>query len=522
MPRRSRWKERLLALLVGSVLALGCCEGGMRWLVLSDSALALRFGGKLRHAEWFADGDDDDFWKLVRRFDSSVARCAARPDRLTGWLTDRIAPGTHEHADASAIGTRTPVLLYGDSFAEGFGPGALCFEGLLEASPLRATHALLNYGVGGYGADQVLLLARDTLPRFEARAPVAVAALLVDDDLDRCVLEFRSGPKPRFRVRDGVLLEPAPVETDAERFLEQHPLGIPSYALRLLGRAPGLLPDTLQFALRGEDEHMGEKQALSEALVRALCRALRAHSPRPALMLMRALESARSPRSAWWQEELVRRVAAEEEVPVIDTREALLAAAGGRVERLANLYTHEGARRGHWNGLGYLAAFEALRAFLEGGGPEEAQAHVEELLGDGRLFPADAPVEQGEWLGGEWLAQGHDRDGALCFTHSREATEDGSGWFFGVRAGNAGPTFLRWALPNGKQRLALRLRTAPAGPGPEQLVLHAGTQVLHLRNGDPPLEWSPELPDGVLRVRVDPPAEGGRTAWVLLEGLRLE
>ena len=116
------------------------------------------------------------------------------------------------------------MLLFGDSFCECATPPEECWQGLLERSPLGPRFALVNYGTGGYGLDQVLLLARRVLDRWRGRDPLVVVGILVDDDLDRDALALRNFPKPRFRLADGVpqqgpAMTPLPalaVELDAD------------------------------------------------------------------------------------------------------------------------------------------------------------------------------------------------------------------------------------------------------------------------------------------------------------------
>ncbi len=531
---RSRWRRRLLALLLGVGLALSCTELGLRWLVLSDSARAQRLGSRLRHPDWLASPNDDDYWKLLCRFQHPVSASAVWPDRMTGWTNGKFVEHSHQLVDERALGDRTPVLLYGDSFAEGVGWRSESFEGIWDMSPVHATHALLNYGVGGYGADQVLLLARDTLPRWAARKPIAIVALLLDNDLDRIVLSFRGGPKPRFHVESGRLVEPEAVETDLARYLERNPIRITSYLAQLVCRAPGILPWSVQSWLRGDESRLAEKQELGEAIVRATCRELRAHAQRSALMLMRARDSVRMPSRTQWQESLIRRVAAEEGLPVIDTREVLLHAIGGKLEELDSLYYVSGTPVGHWNPWGYRVVFEALRAFAEGGTTEDALGYVTELLAADGLDDPQAQRLDCESLGGALVVRYHEDTRALCFVQSQAAAGSTQSWYMGIRAGNQGPTSLRWALPAATRRITLSLRAtggAQAEPGVQQVSLHAcqrigsklaDHQLLPLRLGEPAREWSVDLQGGELLLRVESQAAGSRSPWILLEKARLE
>jgi hypothetical protein len=502
--------------------------------VLSDSTLALRTGSGFRRPDWYASSDDDAYWLLMHRFEHPSSPSAVWPDRLTGWIRGIIVPGTRAHVEEPGLGERTAVLLYGDSFAEGVHGRPYSFEGLMETSPLQATHALINYGVGGYGADQVLLLARATLPRFEARKPVVILSLLVDDDLDRAVLGFRGGPKPRFHVEHGVLVEPQPVETNLALYLEQHPLGIRSYLLQLFCRAPGLLPGGLQSWLRGDETRLAEKQALAEALVRAICRELRAHAGRSTLLLMRARPSVLDPRHSGWQEDTIRRVAAEEGVPVLDSRDVLLRALDGDLARLDNLYEVEGAGVGHWNVEGNLVVFQQMRAFAEASPPEKALEYVDELLRSGVLAGPGVRSLEAAALGGELFVHYRESSDALCFIQSHETPGRASDWYLGLRAGDQGASSLRWCFPAPARRLTARLRTTPGSAALQsvrEVILrvrrpldaeHTAEERIALPVGAASREWTVEFEGGELELAVDPPPGGGRSPWVLIEKARLE
>jgi hypothetical protein len=525
-------RARLLALLLGTLASLLCAELGLRWLVLSQSGLARKLGAGVRQQSRFAGPNDDDYWKLQFLFTQSPAAMVARPDRMCGWLTGKIASDSHEHMDEPKLGERTPVLLYGDSFAEGVIPGPGTFEELLEASPSARTHAMLNYGVGGFGTDQALLLLRDTLPRWKARDPVAILEILVEDDLDRCILGFRTSAKPRFRVQDGQLVDPEPVEPDLQRYFEQHPLEITSYLVRLIARHDGLLPVGLRRWLLGDDGRWQEKQELAEAIVRSACRALRAGSPRCALLLARGCDSTRDPNSAVWQERLIRRVAAEEGVRVLDTREPLIQAVHGKPELLENLYVRSGPAIGHWNERGNRVVLQVMRAFIDGGPPEQVAQYVAQLLESGQLPEPSSRIVKGEALGGELLVKFSDEAAGLCFMQSKDAPGHAAPFYLGLRAGMDGPSTLRWTPPAGSRRLSLELRAVQQGAGPDgaELVVHVqqrergetrNQETLRLVPGQPARDWQVELL-GTLELRIDPPAPGQRSAWLMLEKARFQ
>jgi len=92
----------------------------------------------------YADGDSsDDYWLLRVRFGAPPA---PRSDPLLGHIKTDITPGTYTHRQAGNLNGRTPVLLYGDSFANCATPARDCFEGLFNSNARFAEkYYLLNY-----------------------------------------------------------------------------------------------------------------------------------------------------------------------------------------------------------------------------------------------------------------------------------------------------------------------------------------------------------------------------------------
>lgn len=265
--RRKRWSTRLFAVLIGAALALGGGELLVRHLVFGDSAFARRFGKPLRDQAVFGLGfHHDDYWKLQVLLTPGVELVPPGADPHLGWVGS-IEPGTYAHRDEATIGERRPILLFGDSNAECLTGPELCFQGLLERSDLADRYALLNYGVGGYGLDQIWLLMQRVLPRFEGRDPIVIASLMVDDDLERSMLTFRGWPKPRLLLDEhGELVHPGPVDTDTLRFLHENPPEIPSYLLSLV-RATVRGPEARQ---QRSAEELAELEALNRAILDAM------------------------------------------------------------------------------------------------------------------------------------------------------------------------------------------------------------------------------------------------------------
>jgi hypothetical protein len=120
--------------------------------------------------------------------------------------------GREEYEDPKPPGV-VRILVFGDSFA--FGEEVSDSETFCHrlADLLPGTQ-VLNFGVHGYGHDQMLIYLREQAQRY---ASDLVLLGYVSDDAERNLLGFRDFAKPRFRLRDGhLVLEGTPVPSPAE------------------------------------------------------------------------------------------------------------------------------------------------------------------------------------------------------------------------------------------------------------------------------------------------------------------
>ncbi len=219
-----------VALLAASLIISALLAEGLWRLVLAGDT---RVGRYLRNPAFYADPFSDDlFWLLRHRWHADFGP-PDKPHPLLGWHAKLIG-ADYRHRDERKIRGRRPVLLYGDSFAQGY-PGVVRFQQILNRDPEFARdHYFLNFGVGGYGLDQIYLLFKHSIDRFED--PFVIFSLLTHD-LDRSVLTVRLGQKPYFEVIGGELeLRGVPVESRPEDFFAVRPPRIGSYLLRRLGR----------------------------------------------------------------------------------------------------------------------------------------------------------------------------------------------------------------------------------------------------------------------------------------------
>ena len=94
-----------------------------------------------------------------------------------------------KYRSASYINNRRSVLLYGDSFTGCYSKGD-CFEHILNGDEIFSkNNMLLNYGVGGYGVDQIYSRFKNSVDKYNN--PFVVMSLMTLD-LDRSILTVLS------------------------------------------------------------------------------------------------------------------------------------------------------------------------------------------------------------------------------------------------------------------------------------------------------------------------------------------
>lgn len=147
---------------------------------------------------------------------------AAEYDPLLGWRQrahikhPNITTGEHGfRLHSHAVMPQRAVLAVGDSFTAG--SGVADHESYPAQLEQMLRRPVINAGVGGYGTDQMVLMAETLLSRLE---PSAVVVGILDDDINRAGLKTYGGaPKPWFDARRGELVHynnpvPAPSVRD--------------------------------------------------------------------------------------------------------------------------------------------------------------------------------------------------------------------------------------------------------------------------------------------------------------------
>lgn len=320
------WRKRLVnvLLLVGSTtLALLAAEWVYRRMLFSTQPAF----AKLRDANLYADSfNEADHWKLYTLFGGEY-RPPEDPHPLLGWRGAFKAKSLL-HDDARSVGAKRPVLLYGDSYAQCM-PEVRCFQDLLNTDTLfNREHHLLNYGVGGYGVDQITLLFEQTYLRYDR--PFVVFSLMVSD-MDRSPLDWRTGQKPWFALDgDGLRLQGVPIDPDPDHYLATHPVTIGSYLWRRFLYSPAnVLPAWANDRLKGWSAHTAHKQELNTRILDRAIERLKASRVDFVVLVFHYLtpdqEEWMVGREDNWRDRLLRERLMHHEVPYIWSKDLILA-----------------------------------------------------------------------------------------------------------------------------------------------------------------------------------------------------
>lgn len=330
-------------------------------LVLSPRCADWGLARRLRVASRFGRIQSDDapsilyfLWQPQEERDRRPPWAPNRDARL-GWTSELFQPGDYAHVDEARVGSRRPVLLFGDSFSACVTKPGTRFQDLLEASPLGKDYAMLNYGVPGYGLDQTWILMREVLARRPSEHAVVIVGLLVDDDLDRCILSFRNWPKPRLHVEDGRLIDPGTPIPSVSDYLAGSPNLPASYTWALLTNA---FRDSTR---RGTAAQETEKQELTKALLAAIVAVLRERRLDACFVLFNASAATADPSVLGWRQDLVRSELARLGMPFSEARDDILRA----MERdQVKLDVYFRAFDDHFSERGNAAAFGAIERGL--------------------------------------------------------------------------------------------------------------------------------------------------------------
>lgn len=297
-------------ILISFLVSFLVAEIVLRIILFSNIPLFDKLRNPSHYADYFSE---DDYWKLQYLFGGEFSPPES-PHPVLGWVGS-FSRDNFIHNKARGIGNRRPVLLYGDSFAACVVPGA-CFQDILNYDgTFSEDNYLLNYGVGGYGVDQIFLLFKNSVNKYNN--PFVIISLMTHD-LDRSILSVRVGQKPYFRVEDGVLrLDEKPIDPDPDAFFSNNPPRIISYLYRkvLYGK---YLPEKLTSFLKRENYYKRKKIQVNEKIILEILKELRAKDLDYVFLIFHPHwpgESAID--SSGWRNSFLKRLLDENNVPYI-------------------------------------------------------------------------------------------------------------------------------------------------------------------------------------------------------------
>ena len=215
--------RRVVAWVAYALAVAASFEAAARWFLLDEARLT-RFGSPVSEASW-------RLRFVLRQARSGPARAILEvPHPTRGWA---LAPGLRavpafagRAVSSNSLGLRgrrepgvpkpagvRRILAFGDSFTFGEDVGdeeTFCHR----LGRLLPGVEVLNFGVRGYGHDQMLLYLREAAARYQ---PDVVLLGYVTDDALRNLSGFRDFAKPRFELTRGrLVLRGTPVPTPDE------------------------------------------------------------------------------------------------------------------------------------------------------------------------------------------------------------------------------------------------------------------------------------------------------------------
>jgi hypothetical protein len=274
-----------------------------------------------KNPELYADSySSDDYWSLLALWKPPFI---AHVDPLLGWSPEKTPENPLGVSRPMQTTRQTHSLLFfGDSFVAPQG-NTPCIPELLQASLALPVY---NYGVAGYGLDQILIRVRQETPHFnQPRLFVGVLTL----DIDRTILNIRGAVKPRFALYgDTLAIQNTPIPS-LSVWLEAHPVTFRSYYVALVRRFIDL------FAAGLDDKRVNHRQAEKQAVTRALLRELsREHNNLTVVLFYQLGELAET----GWRETCLKAALTEFSIPYLDTKPLLLADAKAHGLDLSTYY----------------------------------------------------------------------------------------------------------------------------------------------------------------------------------------
>ena len=108
------WKAKVFLVLLSVLISFGIAEFAFRKMIFGKDPRWER----LRQARDYSSNLSDDYWKLEYQFHQFQYPPTKNPHPLLNWL-GAFQRNSLRHWNFIELGNRRPVLLFGDSFAQG-------------------------------------------------------------------------------------------------------------------------------------------------------------------------------------------------------------------------------------------------------------------------------------------------------------------------------------------------------------------------------------------------------------------
>lgn len=301
--------SNLLLVVFSTLLTFILCEFVYRSLLFGDNERFDFLRDPAYYAIYHQDDNEDLFnetyWKLNYLFGRGFDMTDPHP--FLGWsgLFNR---ESYEHWHVDTTGSRRPVLLYGNSFSMCV-DSVKCYEDYLNKDSIfSANHHMHNFGVGGYGVDQITMLFDETIDKYEE--PFVLFGLLTTD-LDRSMLKMRDAPKPYFKLEnDELILKGTPLTKSTAEYVEENPVNIPSY---ILNRMYNIVSRRLDTKTEERAMYIDSLLALNRALLKRSFDRIKKMNLDFTVIIFQPGEH--NPRD--WRLAFLRQLCIEEEVPFV-------------------------------------------------------------------------------------------------------------------------------------------------------------------------------------------------------------
>lgn len=304
------------------------------------------------YAVYYQDENEDfyneDYWKLNFLFGKGFEINEPHPE--LGWA-GYFNKTTYKHWYEDSTAMRNEVLFYGNSFTMCI-DSVKCFEDYLNKDSLFSkNHYMYNYGVGGYGVDQISLLLKESIDNYSN--PFVVLGILTTD-IDRSMLKIRDAPKPYFILEnDSLKLQGVPVTETNSSYISNHPPKIHSY---ILNRMYNIITRRLDVFEEEKRDYIESIKSLNAAILKRTFDQLKSKKINFLVLIFQPGEH--NPRD--WRLTFLQDLCLESEVPFVSNLEIINMDMGINNRLQEDYYV---PLDGHPNSLANMLVAEEIKKF---------------------------------------------------------------------------------------------------------------------------------------------------------------